>query len=377
MVSVRVSWWLWAALVSLTAMLAPPVAEADDPGAEYTDLVADNVRVTPAASACDDECFFYPPRCSFYFRADAVMLRRDVHGATDAATLDSTDNLVLSTRDLDMPFNAGPRFLVGHTFDDSPYQVEFSYFWLNDWNEAATVRDNTLNDVGTLGNLFSPFTGFGATPPDPADREGLDFNNRVSIREFSFLQNMELNLRRQLPMPPGILSTSFLIGARFMGIREQFNYFSVSDAPLPGTTNAARVRTRNELYGFQIGQLFEFNVDQWWWINTELKGAICNNAAGVETVYTHTEGGVPDTSTFTRSKDGTSFIGDLALTLVCRPTAHVTTRLGYQAIWVTGAAIAAKNFNTNVDILRLGPAQLNQRGNVVYHGPHAGIEIAW
>lgn len=372
MVSVRVNWRVWVTLVSLIAILAPPLAVAEEPASDGMEPLAENVRVTPAASLCDDDCFFYPPRCPFYFQADAVMFRRDVHGATDAATLDSTDNLVLSTRDLDMPFNAGPRFLVGHTFEDSAYQVEFSYFWLSDLNESAAVRDNTPNSEGTLGNLFSPFTGFGVTPTP-----GLDFNNLVSIREFSFMQNMELNLRRQLPMPPGILSTSFFIGARFMGIREQFNYFSQSDAPLPGTTNAVRVRTRNELYGFQIGQLFEFNVDQWWWINTELKGAICNNAAGQQTLYTQAIGGVPAEFTGTRSKDGTSFIGDIAVTLVCRPTAHVTTRLGYQAIWVTGAAIAAKNFNTDVDILANGPAQINLRGNVVYHGPHAGIEIAW
>ncbi len=348
------------------------MAAAQEPFGQGMEPVTDNVRITPAASACDDDCFFAPPRCPFYFQADAVMLRRDVHGAMDAATLNSTDNVVLSTRDLDMPFSAGPRFLVGHTFGDSVYQVEFSYFWLNDVDEAAAVRDNTPNSQGTQGNLFSPFTGFGATPT-----VGLDYNNFVSIREFSFMHNMELNLRRQLPMPPGMLSTSFLIGARFMGIRERFSYYSESAAPAPATTNLVRVSTRNELYGFQIGQLFEFNVDRQWWINTELKGAICNNAAGQETLYTQTIGGVATSFTGTRGKDGTSFIGDLAVTLVCRPMPHLTTRIGYQAIWVTGAAIGARNFNPDVNILSNGPAQIDLRGTVVYHGPHAGLELAW
>jgi len=333
----------------------------------------DTAAVNPADSLCDVPCFSAPPRCPLYFQLEAVMLRRDVHGAFDAATLDSTDNLVLSTRDLDMPFNAGPRFLVGHTFDDSPYQIEFSYFWLSDLNESAAVRDHTVNDVGTLGNLFSPFSGFGLDPV-----EGLDYNYLVSIREFSFMQNMELNLRRQLPMPQERLTTSFLIGARFVGVREQFDYFSQSDAPIGfGATNSVRVRTRNELYGFQIGQLFQFNVDRQWWIDTELKGAICNNAAGQGTEYTQTIAGVPATYTTSQSRNGTSFVGDVALTLVCRPTPHLTTRVGYQATWITGMAIAAKNLNPEVDILIDGPAQLNLRGTVVYHGPHAGIEIAW
>jgi hypothetical protein len=365
MVRLRINWRLWAAVLSLTAMLSPGQTGAEE---ARWDVAAAN----PAASACDDACFTAPPRCPLYFRIDGVMLRRDVHGATDAATLDNTDNLALSTRDLDMPFNAGPRFLVGHTFDDSPYQVEFSYFWLSDLNESAAVRDNTLNVQGTLGNLFSPFTGFGLTPV-----VGLDYNNLVSIREISFMQNMELNLRRQLPMPQERLATSFLIGARFVGIREQFDYFSQSDSPAGGATNAVRVRTRNELYGFQIGQLFQFNVDRQWWIDTELKGAICNNAGGQSTVYTQAIAGVPTTSTSSLSRSGTSFVGDIALTLVCRPTAHLTTRIGYQAIWMTGMAIAAKNMNTDVDILIGGPPQLNLRGTVVYHGPQAGLEITW
>jgi hypothetical protein len=86
---------------------------------------------------------------------------------------------------------------------------------------------------------------------------------------------------------------------------------------------------------------------------------------------------VPATYSGSKGENGTSFLGDLALTLVCRPTPNLTTRIGYQAIWLTGAAIAAKNLNSDVDILTNGPAQLNHRGTVVYHGPHAGIEITW
>ena len=234
-------------MLSLMAVFAPGGASAQDSGASEArwDVAASN----PAASACDDACYFAPPRCPLYFRVDGVMLRRDVHGATDAATLNTVDNLALSTRDFDMPFSAGPRFLVGHTFGESPYQIEFSYFWLSDLNESAAVRDNTLNDEGTLGNLFSPFSGFGRNPV-----VGLDYNDLVSIREFSFMQNMELNLRRQLPMPQERLTTSFLIGARFVGVRELFGYDSESNSPVGGSANSVRVHARNELYGFQIGR---------------------------------------------------------------------------------------------------------------------------
>ena len=372
MARVLASWWLRTAWVLGAAALLQSQAGAQETLVDGFGSAASNETAAVAASLCDSECFFYPPRCPIYFRADGVMLRRDVHNATDIATLNDTDTLVLSTRDLDMPFKAGPRFLVGHTFGDSPYQVEYSYFWLDNLDVSAAVRDNTANSGGGVGNLFSPFSGFGLTPVT-----GLDYNNLASIREFSTFQNMELNLRRQLPMPEGRLTTSFLIGARGVGVREQFDYFTRSDLPSVPTTNSVRVRTRNELYGVQIGQLFEFNVDQLWWINTELKGAICNNSAGQNSVYTQSIGGVATTYDGAKSTNGTSFIGDIAVTLVCRPTDHVTARLGYQAIWFTGMAIAAKNLGNEIDILTTGPAQINNRGTVVYHGPHAGLEIAW
>lgn len=370
MARLQADWRLWVAMLSLTAMLSPGQASAQD--SEISGPRWDVAQTNPAASACDDACYFAPPRCPLYFRVDGVMLRRDVHGATDAATLNTVDNLALSTRDLDMPFSAGPRFLVGHTFGESPYQIEFSYFWLSDLNESAAVRDNTLNDEGTLGNLFSPFSGFGENPV-----VGLDYNDLVSIREFSFMQNMELNLRRQLPMPQERLTTSFLIGARFVGVRELFGYDSESNSPVGGSANSVRVHARNELYGFQIGQLFQFNVDRQWWIDTELKGAICNNSTGQRTDYTQTLAGVPMSYSNSVSRNGTSFVGDLAVTLVCRPTPSVTTRIGYQAIWMTGMAIAARNMNEDAAILAAGPAQLDLRGTVVYHGPHAGLEITW
>jgi len=40
-------------------------------------------------------------------------------------------------------------------------------------------------------------------------------------------------------------------------------------------------------------------------------------------------------------------------------------------------AIAARNMNEDAAILAAGPAQLDLRGTVVYHGPHAGLEITW
>ena len=95
----------------------------------------------------------------------------EVLGAGAAATegLSPTGTLALSQQSLDDPFQAGARMLVGHTFGDSPYQVEVSYFWLNPLDMTAQAADPT-------GNLFSPFTNFG-TPANPL----VDNNSFVEI----------------------------------------------------------------------------------------------------------------------------------------------------------------------------------------------------
>jgi len=346
----------------------------------WQDLAAEEVYcLTEPSGCCDDFCLPCPapvrPRSPWYFQADALILRRDVAGSTAAATRNTPTQTVLSTWDLDEPFKAGARCLIGRTWGgDSPLQIEVSYFALAPWDSRAALRDTTANTLGGQGNLFSPFTDFGNPPV-----EGLDYNNFVTIREFSYMDTLEINLRRLLPMPPDRLTTSFIFGFRYMGIREQFDYYSESEVPVPlGATNAVSTRTNNEMYGVQIGGLFEFYCEHQWWVNFEIKGALCNNAARQQTLYTIGDlGGPLDDFLGSRTKNSTAFIGDLALTFVCRPTNRLTARVGYQAMWIEGVALAAENFRPDVNLLTLGPAQLTSRGSVVYHGPHAGLELVW
>ncbi len=76
-------------------------------------------------------------------------------------------------------------------------------------------------------------------------------------------------------------------------------------------------------------------------------------------------------------QDHTLFVGETSLNLVYQFSERVTTFAGYQAIWIDGLALASENLQTNPEILRYGPGQLNHSGNVVYHGPHVGLTIVW
>jgi len=301
------------------------------------------------------------------------MLLRDTGSRIDFAALGSPTNIVLSTRDLDFPFKGGARLLLGHTVN--PWnQIEFSYFAVEHWDDTVAVRNLSPNSQGGLGNLFSPFTNFGR----PAV-VGLDFDNFVSISAKSTLDNAEINWRHILDMPPGRLSTSLLVGARYMAIREHIEYDSAFAVPAdPAAQNLIRTDTSNKLFGVQLGALLEFSSEGPWWVNFEMKGAIAQNDGAQTTDFRNIQEGTITEFLGHRRERNTSWIGDIALTVLYRFSPRLNARFGYQAIWVTGLALAGENFDQDINFVREGPAQLvHHRGSVVYHGPFAGIEFAW
>ncbi len=339
-----------------------------------------DVNQCSSSKSCFSNCCllpeFPPPR--FYTRFRGLALKRDGDGYVPFAALvvpppNSVASVVLDSRDVDLPFEAGGELFVGCRLFSNLY-LEFTYFALNKSDERAVVRDSTPNAVGGNGDLFSPFGDFGLSPLNQ-----YDYNNYASVRYQTQLSNYELNLRKMLHMPPGRLRCSFLSGIRANQIDEDFSYRTTSDIPaLAGTDNLIRTKTRNSLLGAQIGGLFEFYIDPRWWINCELEAAICQNEVTLESVYTQTSGVGGSTSHIhTHSEDDTSFVGEIVVSLVYEFSENLTTEVGYRAVWVTGLALATENLQTDTGLLILGPPSLSKDADVVYHGPHMGITLRW
>jgi hypothetical protein len=342
----------------------------------------------PLQTGCPDRADFFllPPRPAWYLIADGGALCRRANHAVDFAALGllptggvGLANIVLSTDDFPTDFRAAGRFVVGHTFNDC-LQIEGGYLGISQSQNNSAVRDSTPNDQGGTGNLFSPFGSFGATPVD-----NLDYNNFTQISYTSSLQSLEVNIRRHLPLVPEKLTASILFGVRYFGLPEDFQYFTQSglvfnppSPPVPGTvTNSIHITTDNQMIGPQIGAMFEFYAENRWWVNFEMKAAVLNNRATLATTYENIINGVSVVNATSVRDDHTAFAADLNLTFVYRWSPHFTTRLGYQALWLDEIAVAPDNFNTNIDIVRLGPAQLNHSSGTIYHGPFAGVEFGW
>jgi hypothetical protein len=343
----------------------------------------------PLRSCCpaQEDLYILPPRPRWYVVSELAVVRRNPTHNLEFASLGlvptgavEPTNVVLSTADFTYDLTPTGRLTVGHTFNEC-LQIEGVYFGVTQGENTAAVFDNTPNAHGGVGNLFSPFSGFGNTPIP-----GLDFNNFAQIQYTSSLYGAELYMRRKVPVtPPGKLTTSILFGARYLGLPENFDYNTTSDITKTGSVvtngavNSIHVATTNEMVGPEIGATFEFYVDNRWWVNVDMKAAIMNNHSHQTTTYTNVDTGT--TSTFTGSQHGdhTAFAEEIAVTAVYRWTLHFTTQIGYRALWMQEVALAPDNLNTNIDFLTFGSsqAQLNHTSSTVYHGPYAGIVLAW
>jgi hypothetical protein len=336
----------------------PPYTAAQTPSPAVRD---------PVKSLCPDAADFFllPPRTPWYGYIDALALRRDATHNQDFQTEGVGGPVVLSTEQMDFDFRAGAKAMIGHTLNDC-VSVEALYFAVDSWSVSESAND-------PAGNLYSPFSNFGFNPIPGA---AVDNNNLATIHSFSSLQNFELNIRRQLPMPAERLTASILFGLRYIDLPEQFDYSTQINAPF--TTNIVDVHTGNQMVGAQVGAMFEFYLENRWWANFEIKGAFFDDMATQSTSYTQVApSGAATTSPFSAHQSGTSYLVDLDLTFLYRWTPHLATRIGYQAMWLEQVAAASANFSTNLDVLVHGPAEVNQSSNIIYHGPHAGIMLTW
>lgn len=340
------------------------------------------------------------PRAPYFFRAEGgAMLRTPAQSvlfqtvtpiyATSATTAEiGYTTPILSMSNLRYDFGAAGNFLMGKTLTDN-ISIEGGFAGALKATSRASAWDSTPNkfytnlggDKHVPGNMFSPFSGFGGGYEFGI--AGLDYNKYAEISYTSSFRTAELNLRRQMPFPPEVLTMSILFGLRYAGVPEEFFYGTVSDITaseeyvVNGAVNEITVKTKNEMVGPQVGALMEFYAEDRWWFNCELKTALMNNSCKETSYYRNINDGVTRDFQSSDSANHTSFLADLSVTSYYRWTPHLTTRLGYRAFWLTNLALAPNNFSANVNSYLYENTMLSNRATIVYHGPFAGLEYNW
>ena len=160
-----------------------------------------------------------------------------------------------------------------------------------------------------------------------------------------------------------------MVGARYLQLDETLAYNTTG----AGGDVAYDIAVENRLVGVQIGLLTQFLLRPRMWIDADLKGGIFANEARLNQALSQ---GAP-VSTGSDTRNRTSFVGELNLQFNYSFTNAATFYAGYNAYWITGVALAQDNFQRDFSLLSLGPAQVDHRGETVYHGPNIGVTVAW
>lgn len=262
--------------------------------------------------------------------------------------------LSLSSGALRPQFDAGVKLTMGLRIFDC-YRLEGTFWGGYAWDDQATVFGE--DDLSLL------LSGF-AIPVDPA----IDENSIVSIAGHSRMNNGEINLRYWVDMPPGPFDVSILVGGRYLRIDDRFSLLATNQLGDLGLDVAAL----NELYCLQIGIAGDFLIHPRVWFNVDLKGAICHNNIGVTSALTDAE-----VITALVERERTAWLGDISLSFNLQVLPWLAARIGYQALFVEGLALAAPNIETGGALLLDDPGRLDDRGRLVYHGPFIGLMGVW
>jgi len=331
---------------------------------------------------CLDCC---SPCPQVYGYVEAMFLQRSNCSFDQPVIVQSVDGIpvatFLSTSDLDFDYEPGVRALFGVRLNDG-WALEGSYLGL--WDSDASLfiappdESTNLTFPGGLGgtNVFS----------DP---------DRIWATYSSSLHSGELNLvccsghcdtwggKGELKddlgrYHPRCQTFEWLVGFRYLNLNERLRIYGErdqigQDGIFREETGVYNIRTNNNLYGAQVGARMRHWGERWGWEATGKAGIFGNDAQQEQYVIDYEQFAVrPLTSA---STDRAAFVGELNLTGIYRLNENWNLRAGYNAMWISGVALAPNQLDFSGEL----PAgnQLSSNGSVFLHGVSCGVEARW
>jgi hypothetical protein len=313
-------------------------------------LLVSNDKLVPPGSRTSNDIVFRNRIGGMCFTATADMValaRVDNHSFTLLQNSVGGAEL-LNANDLQFEMRTGPKLnLIVHDilFGND---VELGYMAIDGFSASNT----TFSDGATSLFFNSPLLSATAT-----GGAGIRFDY------VSRIHSAEANLRHDLGD-----RLSLLAGFRYIDLHEQIN----------GTFTAAGVadsqfitsNTDNHLYGFQLGgELVIINMQKFIVAGIG-KAGIFSNQADL-TLYGSDEGAAVG-----GVKGQLAFLGEVDLVASYCINEFMAVRLGYQAMWLSGAALAVDQFEMPSN---LGPPSWHPdtQGSLFYHGAYLGVEISF
>ena len=271
--------------------------------------------------------------------ADAMIMSRSGGKTSSLLTNHVTGGEIFNSKDFNFPWAVGPRVSIVGEDVCCCCDLEASYFGIDGW---SAEKDITVPAAGANYRIYNA-TAF-----------TLQAGSQVNYYYVSRLHSTEINLRH-----PIWERLNVLMGFRYVELHEVFSSTVNNRLYLEDNVD-------NHLYGGQIGMNFAFVNTCRYSIEGVMKAGVYGNSSDVTMkVIDHNRLG---------DKAGhTAALAEIGLMGIFQVTERLSARLGYQAMWLDGIALAGDQ----VENLKYADPKPYMGGTLFYHGATAGFEFTF
>ena len=283
------------------------------------------------------------------FKGEFMMLQRNDPKKEPIAYNYDIGEIVLDNTDAALDWSSGARFTALKNLNSS-WDMEFSYMQMQEWTGRASIvnEDEDLDPAGRLAG-FNSGGNFG----DSAMYE-IESSSEIKQFELNFINHADC-------INSGL---SILGGLRYVYIKEEFNIWSFDELPLDGYLGQYNAWTRNQLFGAQVGLIQDFNLNDKWQLSLIGKAGIYWNRMDYG-IYNYNDNS--DDFEDSDAQDGVSGVYELGVNTSYALNSNVKFGAGYNMFWFTNVAVAAEQYNRNID----------NNGDIFLHGPSAYVLFTW
>jgi hypothetical protein len=271
--------------------------------------------------------------------------------------------------------DAAVRTTLGHfLFRDSSnrdHMAEFTAHGGGEWEQDRVIT--SLNARG----LFVPFIVDGGNVSfDNSTRQIVNYSSNYKSFETNYLVKQRLG-HDQLVMDPNGdwhraanagWERQYLAGLRFLQLNDRLDWTAEDIGPT-GRDGHYFIRTRNDMFGFQLGVGHTYQASRWSLGVFPKGGVFLNDALGLSTLDFTND--VNDFDLRLRENQ-ISFIGEFKFQGRYHLTPNFSLRGAYELMLITSAALAPNQANFVPEF-----SYLNTTGDPFYHGASFGIEGYW
>jgi hypothetical protein len=252
------------------------------------------------------------------------------------------------------------------------HTIEFTAQGGGTWEQDRTMASVQPND------LFVPFAQAGhnrtfnqSTTQSidyASDLSGFEWNYRVRGRLGHDQLVMDANGNWHRSADAGF-EKEYLVGLRFIDMGERFDW-TATDIATAGADGDYRIRTRNDLFGYQMGTGVTYQAPRWS-VGAFAKGGVFLNRATGDSRLNFT---ADDTNDFNLDmvENQLSFVGEFKLQAKYHVLPNVSLRAAYEMMLMTSQAIAPNQATFTSDT-----TYLNTTANPFYHGASFGCDFYW